>query len=632
MATPWREAPTSGLLQEGWLLKRSKTLHVWRRRWASLWDEPKSAGGPHPSPLRSARLLFSPEKKMYNDTSEVFHLSQVLGVCEAHLDTDRTHCFVLQYQEKSQVRLVGLQAADEQSLEAWLAALRSRMGTAPLSRAPQGELPTLLESSPIAVSPPAVAPPAPAQPAQPACGEGPMAVEGKGNKGAKPTKGPGKGKTKGGPPKGKGKGPPPPPPAESGKGKGKTQAKPLLFGKRLNLRDSGALPETARGERPQENIFQGLLRERAGRTQEDIDTLHSFFQPQQRSERSERTPSSGRPLTPGSMVGTPRAVLDDKVARNCAIVLRKLPLKGLELVRAIELLEPGPLDQDQLERLAKVMPDQAQMAQLKLASEQKDPPLRDVEQAMAPFAQLGRLQERLKALTLAANLVPSEQSFLAQLKKVSAACQEVCDSHSLKNVLATVLVMYNYVNFGQVNRTDARAFDIANLLQLSEFRSDKGGPFPRFSALHYVAMRLLDETPQSARSLQEELSQVQGAAGVCLCSVEVYVKELRTDIQGLLEEQRANAKVYGGEEKPPTPPPPPPAPVTPPRRGSILSEVTEGTDDEHITPRTARIELPAQTPRCGARMAGWIRTQLGAPKPLELGELARGESRDGRWL
>ena len=28
--------------QEGWLLKRSKTLHVWRRRWASLWDETKT--------------------------------------------------------------------------------------------------------------------------------------------------------------------------------------------------------------------------------------------------------------------------------------------------------------------------------------------------------------------------------------------------------------------------------------------------------------------------------------------------------------------------------------------------------------------------------------------------------------
>jgi len=30
--------------------------------------------------------------------------------------------------------------------------------------------------------------------------------------------------------------------------------------------------------------------------------------------------------------------------------------------------------------------------------------------------------------------------------------------------------------------------------------------------------------------------------------IQVYVKELRTDIQGLLEEQRANAKVYGGED------------------------------------------------------------------------------------
>ena len=35
--------PSDWRQQEGWLLKRSKTLHVWRRRWASLWDEPKTA-------------------------------------------------------------------------------------------------------------------------------------------------------------------------------------------------------------------------------------------------------------------------------------------------------------------------------------------------------------------------------------------------------------------------------------------------------------------------------------------------------------------------------------------------------------------------------------------------------------
>jgi len=615
----------SRVVQEGWLLKRSKTLHVWRRRWASLWEDENDG--------RSARLLFSPEAKMYQETSEIFHLSQILSVCEAQLDSERSHCFVLQHQEtSSSVRLVGLQAADAESLNQWLTALRRREPKTPETARVKKDLPTLLESSPISA----------AHVADVACHAAGSSTEGtagndkgpsgKGSKGCAKV-GKGKGKASKGPaipalPKGKGKGPPLPGPSgeSSGKGKGKAQPKPLLFGKRLNLRDSGALPETARGEQPQENIFQGLLRERAGRTQEDIDTLHSYFQPKT-SGRSE-----GRPTTPGSsgrgsMVGTPRAVFTDSVARNCAIVLRKLALKGMDLVKAVELLEPGPLDQDQLDRLAKVMPDQEKMAQLKLASSQKEQ-LRDVEQAMVPFAHLGRLQERLKALTLAANVQPNEQTFLTQLKTVSAACQEICDSHSLKNVLAIVLLMYNYVNFGQVERTDARAFDIANLLQLNDFRSDKGGPFPRFSALHYVALRLLKETPQSVRSLQEELGQVQEAAGICLSSVEVWIKELKSGIQELLEEQRANAQVYGGQEPTPTPPAPPaalaPASPGPGRRGSMLSEVTEGTDDEHITPRTSRIELPQQTPRCGARMAVWLRTQLGSPKPLELGELARG--------
>lgn len=37
-------------------------------------------------------------------------------------------------------------------------------------------------------------------------------------------------------------------------------------------------------------------------------------------------------------------------------------------------------------------------------------------------------------------------------------------------------------------------------------------------------------------------------ATVALVSFQVYIKELRTDIQKLLDEQRANAKVYGGQE------------------------------------------------------------------------------------
>ena len=49
---------------------------------------------------------------------------------------------------------------------------------------------------------------------------------------------------------------------------------------------------------------------------QDIDTLHSYFQPKTsgRSEGRPTTPGSGRGR--GSMVGTPRAVFTDSVART----------------------------------------------------------------------------------------------------------------------------------------------------------------------------------------------------------------------------------------------------------------------------------------------------------------------------
>ena len=43
-------------------------------------------------------------------------------------------------------------------------------------------------------------------------------------------------------------------------------------------------------------------------------------------------------------------------------------------------------------------------------------------------------------------------------------------------------------------------------------------------------------------------SSKKSSTGWSTAMIQVYVKELRTDIQGLLEEQRANAKVYGGED------------------------------------------------------------------------------------
>ena len=508
-------------------------------------------------------MICSPHAYNYADVSERFEIASIGKIWEAPDGMyGRQHCFVIEYLGPQGARLVAMQALDESSKRTWMSSLLQSVSM--LAGRTQVHAPLLLGSSQgLAASEgkPQEAPPLQRhQRPQDVAASSSEAQAQHGGTGASSTSSSsGKGRGKG-PPlpskgakglKGAGKGAPPVPPLPLGKGKGKAQpkasAKSLPFGKRLNMKDSGALPQTARGERgEQPSIFQGLFAKRAGQAQEDIETLRSLFS-ENKASASSSTGKGAPSLSPGTSA-TPRKIFPDAVARNCQIVLRGLPLRGQDLFEAVRLLEPGPLDQDQLERLAQMMPEPSLMIQLQVASEGPCP-LRDAEQALVPFSQLGRLQERLKALTLAANLQPQELRLMGQMQAVREACAQMRESSSLKHILATVLVMYNYVNFGQVERAEARAFDIANLLHLNEFRADRGAPFPKFTALHYVAMRLLaDESAKSVRTLQAELGRVAEAAGICLRYIGTSIEQLVEDIRKLREEQRANATLYGAVE------------------------------------------------------------------------------------
>eukprot|EP00931_Biecheleriopsis_adriatica_P019732 TRINITY_DN13373_c0_g2_i1.p1 TRINITY_DN13373_c0_g2~~TRINITY_DN13373_c0_g2_i1.p1 ORF type:complete len:1335 (+),score=241.66 TRINITY_DN13373_c0_g2_i1:3-4007(+) len=561
-----------GLVHEGWLVKRSRSLHIWRHRWVSLWD---GQGSNPPS------LCFAPRVKDYVSLSESFALARIRNVRVVEDSFfNRPCCFVVEYCEKlktdgASIRFIGMQAPTEESRDMWILEVSRRMwsgsggnDSAPVltglpsalvtarseatqssDELPHPQLSSRCSSSDSSRGPQRWPNSARGTPATPQEVNNLVDANQLSPTDAPATKHKGKGAGS----KGKcQKGPPPPKAASKGKGKGLTSGeaskpKALPFGKRMNLKDSGALPLTARGDR-QETIFQGLLSKREGRTQEDIDMLQVMFSTSATSGGSQS--SRSRSATP-PLAGTPRTVLPDRVARNCAIVMRRLPLRGRDLVDAVERLEPGPLDADHIERFANVIPEPKLMAELAQAGNSEDPPLRDVEKVLLPFAHLGRLPQRLKALMFAAALQPQELQFMEQMQWMQTASCQLRHSVILKQVLATVLVMFNYVNFGRVLRSEARAFDIKSLLRLSEFKAAKG-PFPAFNALHYVAKRLLaDDAIISAKSLAEELSAVSSASGVCLVSINRYVEELQAETVKLQEEKIANAKVYGGKHLPP---------------------------------------------------------------------------------
>merc|ERR1719162_1503077 len=107
--------------------------------------------------------------------------------------------------------------------------------------------------------------------------------------------------------------------------------------------------------------------------------------------------------------------------------------------------------------------------------------------------------------------------------------------------------MFNYVNFGNVGKDAARAFDIHSLVQLHQFKTMQG-PFPNFTGLHFVVMRLLAEQPDlTPETIGQELKMLKKASDVSLSGAQSIIDSLQGDAQFLRSELKNFPVAYGGK-------------------------------------------------------------------------------------
>eukprot|EP00929_Paragymnodinium_shiwhaense_P119957 TRINITY_DN9186_c0_g1_i1.p1 TRINITY_DN9186_c0_g1~~TRINITY_DN9186_c0_g1_i1.p1 ORF type:complete len:1893 (-),score=358.04 TRINITY_DN9186_c0_g1_i1:217-5541(-) len=377
---------------------------------------------------------------------------------------------------------------------------------------------------------------------------------------------------------GKGKMPPPPPPPggadgefgaaggakAKGKGPGKgkggasssTPKNVLPFGRRLYLGDAGVVPATAvpftpRGTQVCGSIFNELLDVHETRKADDIEVLKSVFTPLDATKRNSLAEKgAARAARLGAGKKDEVTVFSQKEAQNLGIVIRTLPRNGADFMEALRDLEPGAYDAEQLQRLLEVLPSPERLAAL-VACQAPPGTLRDVEKTVLPWAGIERMQQRIQVLCIATRFEGIQERLIAQLRVVEAACADLRNSRTLREVLGTVLVMFNYANFGVVTRTEARAFDITTLLRLNEFKTTLG-PFAAFNGLHFVAMRLLAASPDmTVDRLNEEMRHLSDAVQASLSDISSALKALQADAEFLRSEQMEHPTAYGGRPKPP---------------------------------------------------------------------------------
>ncbi|CAE8684183.1 unnamed protein product, partial [Polarella glacialis] len=635
--------PRGPPMLDGWLQKRSQFLKKWHWRYVRITPNRRlqTFTGCPGTPSSSSNYLGSPTKDV--DLKKTEDLD-IRGAEVAEHDFRIAAPLPFGFIVTSGNHTIRLAAESFSIREAWLRKLRRASGlAASVSEA------VAQETGCVIVKPLAPAPPLKTIGQQDVQGDREADDNREELDEHKSGSPPGKAVGKGAKGKGKGKGPPPPPgkappPKAQGFAKGSAKAKAaapkaseLPIGRRLSVRpialaaDAEAFmamhveDESAPGSASSSDAETGAGGSRASHAARatldpaavNLDALRSAFAPQPRvgaqaqewEERQER-------LRTGT--GTAVELLPRDAAQNVAIVLRKLRLDTEALAGALGRLEPGvcPLGAEEAERFVQVLPAPEVLRPLASYGEangddsDERAKLRDVERQLLPLAMLTRLPQRLRLLILVKTLGGRLGDAIRQMSVLQGACNAVRGSVVLRNLLQVVLVLFNYVNFGEAPTSPdptsparVRNVDVQSLMRLKETQA-YGGPFPRYHMLHFCLQELTRQCPELQRQdLQRELGALPAAASVSLMQLQAELARLREDLAFVRAELNGHSKEYAPKppkppisEEPEKPPEPEPLPLkeASPEAQPIVGPVEFCLDDLDTASEDEEVSAPTE--------------------------------------
>lgn len=351
------------------------------------------------------------------------------------------------------------------------------------------------------------------------------------------------------PSKGRGKGPPPPtargkaPPPPRGKAPPPTRRGPsgtasLPIGRRLTLKETSGDAQAFVRQRsaPLECAGEeGAL----DRPPVDFGALRDAFT---------RKPVPERQL-PGARKAPRVELLERGAAQTIAIALASVRVSTEELAKALRQLDLSAcgLCLGDAERLLDVWPkaEALQRVAAYVAEGRETSLLRDVEAQLVPLALLPRAGQRLRLAVAAAGAREHTRDARTQLSRLQVATGELQASGVLRDILAIVVSIFNYVNFGTEAATSSlRGVEVQSLLRLRETKAYQAD-FPGFNMLHFLVQQLLRHGPELLSTcLDTELSSLPCAARVNLDGLRQELAELRSERAFLRREQREHAHEY----------------------------------------------------------------------------------------
>ncbi|KAM8909943.1 protein diaphanous homolog 1-like isoform 1-T1 [Spinachia spinachia] len=213
-------------------------------------------------------------------------------------------------------------------------------------------------------------------------------------------------------------------------------------------------------------------------------------------------------------------ILDSKCSQNLCIFLGSFRVPYEEIKNAILEVNEKVITESMVQSLIKLLPEAEQMSVLAEMKEEYND-LAESEQFAVVMSGVKRLTPRLQAVLFKLQFEEQLNNIKPDVVSVTAACEELSQSHAFTKLLEIILLVGNYMNAGSRNGK-AFGFSISYLCKLRDTKSAD----LKQTLLHFLADVCQEKYPE-VMGFADELIHVEKASRV---SAETLQKNL--DLMG----------------------------------------------------------------------------------------------------
>ncbi|CAH2007546.1 unnamed protein product [Acanthoscelides obtectus] len=225
-------------------------------------------------------------------------------------------------------------------------------------------------------------------------------------------------------------------------------------------------------------------------------------------------------------------LLDSKRSQNVGILAQSLKTDMQEIENAIYNFDTSIVSLEALQQIYEVRatPDELEMIKAHLASK-PDVPLDKPEQFLYELSQISNFAERISCLMFRVEFDDSINTIDHTLTNIKSTCDYLVKNPELKEVMAIILTLGNYMNGGNMARGQADGFGLEILSKLKDVKSKDS----KITLLHYVVRVYMKkiENPFDANVALPvpEPGDIRRAASVNFDDVLVDLKKLQKQLE-----------------------------------------------------------------------------------------------------